>query len=82
MAKPCTRKLCSYKLQYTEDLQEYVQFSFPIYEAACKAVPATKFYQRIINKLTMNGLRLPVKRQFNIVPTEVEALPPFFIFPS
>lgn len=59
-----------YKLQYTEDLKENVQFSFPIYEAACKAVPATKFYQRIINKLTMNGLRLPVKRQFNIVPTD------------
>ena len=35
-----------------------------------KAVPATEFYQRIINKLTMNGLRLPVKRQFNIVPTD------------
>lgn len=59
-----------YKLQYTEELKENVQFSYPIYEAACNAKPATKLYQRVINKLTMNGLRLPVKRTFNIVPTE------------
>jgi GT2 family glycosyltransferase len=59
-----------YKLQYTEDLEENVQFSYPIYEAALKTPPATKFHQRIINRLTMNGLYLPVKRAYNIVPTE------------
>lgn len=59
-----------YKLQYTEDLTENVAFSYPIFEAACKTPPATKLHQRILNRLTMNGLRLPVKRAFNIVPTE------------
>lgn len=59
-----------YKLQYIEDLTENVAFSYPTFEAACKTPPATKLYQRILNRLTMNGLRLPVKRAFNIVPTE------------
>jgi len=69
-----------YKLQYTEDLEEDVQFSYPIYEAACNAKPATKLYQRVINKLTMNarftGNRRPfmvsllITRWYNFVPTE------------
>lgn len=59
-----------YKLQYPEDLEENVQFSYPIYEASLKAKPATSLIGRIKNRLTMNGLYLPVNRAFNIVPTE------------
>ena len=56
-----------YKLQYREDLKENVQFSFPIYEVACKAVPATKFLSANHQQADHERMRLPVKRQLNIV---------------
>lgn len=62
-----------YKLQYLEDLDEPVQFLYPLYEDSLKAQnPNTRKY-RFLHKHTTNGIfHLPTNgsRPFNIVPVE------------
>lgn len=58
-----------YKLQYLDDMEENVQFLYPMYEASLSAVPATGMKARIVNHLTINGTYLKPKRKYNIVPT-------------
>lgn len=58
-----------YKLQYIDDIEEQVQFLYPLYEASLKAVPSTGIKARIINHFTVNGTYLKPKKSYNIVPT-------------
>ena len=58
-----------YKLQYLEDLEDKVNFLYPLYENSLRAVPATGRKQRIINKFTVNGTYLKPLTDYNIVPT-------------
>lgn len=58
-----------YKLQYLEDLEEKVTFSYPLYEASLRAMPAVGLKARLLNRATVNGTYLPAKRFYNIVPT-------------
>ncbi len=60
---------CGYKLKYLEDLEENVQFQYPLYEQSLRAVPATDFSARVINHYTLNGTYLPPSRSYVIVPT-------------
>lgn len=58
-----------YKLQYLEDLEDKVNFLYPLYENSLRAVPAIGRKQRIINKFTVNGTYLKPLTDYNIVPT-------------
>ena len=58
-----------YKLKYLEDLEEDVQFQYPLYEASLRAVPVTDLIMRAVNYYTLNGTYLPPKRSYAIVPT-------------
>lgn len=58
-----------YKLQYLEDLEESVQFLYPLYEASLSDIPPQNRKQRIINHFTINGTYLKPLRDYNIVPT-------------
>ncbi len=58
-----------YKLQYLEDLEEQVQFLYPLFEASLRDVPPTGRKQKIINHYTINGTYLKPTRAYNIVPT-------------
>lgn len=59
-----------YKLQYTEELGDDIQFMFPVYEKSKNAVQPRNIVHRIIANLTINGTKLSPKRGFNIVPTD------------
>ncbi|MBQ8686938.1 MAG: hypothetical protein IJ512_00155, partial [Ruminococcus sp.] len=59
-----------YKLQYTEELGDDIQFMFPTYEKSINAVQPTNFMHRVIANLTINGTKLSPKHSFNIVPTD------------
>ena len=62
-----------YKLQYLEELEETVHFSYPMYEDSISAKNPTTFKYYILHKCTINGiLLLPSSkaRLFNIVPVE------------
>ncbi len=58
-----------YKLQYLEDLEEPVQFLYPLYEASLHDVPPLSKNQRMINHFTINGTYLKPIKSYNIVPT-------------
>ena len=58
-----------YKLQYLEDMDESVQFLYPLYEASLRDVPPLGRKQRMINHYTINGTYLKPLRAYNIVPT-------------
>lgn len=58
-----------YKLKYLEDLEEDVQFRYPLYEESLRAVPVTGYFNRAINYYTINGTYLSPKRSYAIVPT-------------
>lgn len=58
-----------YKLQYLEDMEENVQFLYPLYENSKHDVPPLNKKQRIINHVTINGTYLKPVRSYNIVPT-------------
>lgn len=58
-----------YKMQYLEELDASVQFTFPMWEEALRAVPATGLKARVITHFTVNGHYLSTKRAYNIVPT-------------
>ena len=58
-----------YNMKYLEDLEENVQFQYPLYEQALRAVPATDLSARIINRCTLNGTYLRPLRGYAIVPT-------------
>lgn len=62
-----------YKLQYLEDLDEPVQFLYPLYEDSLKAQNPTTRKYRFLRDHTVNGIfHLPTNgaRPFNIVPAE------------
>ena len=58
-----------YKLQYLEDMDEAVQFLYPLYEASLHDVPPMGKRRRIINHYTINGTYLKPIRDYAIVPT-------------
>ena len=58
-----------YKLQYIEDLEDGIQFSYPLYEASLTAYSDSGLKARIINHFTVNGTYLKPTRSYNIVPT-------------
>ncbi len=58
-----------YKLQYLEELDDGVQFSYPLYEAALTAIPSAGLLNRMINHFTLNGTTLSPRRGYNIIPT-------------
>ncbi len=58
-----------YKLQYLEDLEDKVNFLYPLYEKSLRDVPAMGRKQRIINHYSVNGTYLKPVRDYNIVPT-------------
>ncbi len=59
-----------YKLQYTEELGDDIQFMYPVYKKSKEAVQPCDLVHRVIAKLTTNGTTLRPKRAFNIVPTD------------
>lgn len=58
-----------YKLQYIEDLEDKVQFNYPLYEASLNAIPATGMVSRLVNHYTLNGTYLSPKKDYTIIPT-------------
>ena len=58
-----------YKLQYLEDMEEAVQFLYPLYEASLRDAPPMDKRRRIINHYTINGTYLKPIRDYAIVPT-------------
>lgn len=62
-----------YKLQYLEDMDEPVQFLYPLYEDSLLAQNPTTRKYKFLHKHTTNGIfHLPTNwaRPFNIVPVE------------
>ena len=58
-----------YQLRYLEDLEESVQFFYPMYEQSLKATPAVSFFERLVRHFTVNGTFLKPKKDFVIIPT-------------
>ena len=58
-----------YRLQYLEELEEGIQFLYPLYETSLADMPRGTFLQRIVNHYTINGTFLPPKRYYSIIPT-------------
>lgn len=57
-----------YKMQYVDDLEGGVFFSWALYEKSLQTPPQTGLKNRIINHVTYNGQTLSPKAEYAIVP--------------